>query len=261
MGATRSPLPLVERSEGEIARAIVKRVQSIRDVRGVGQPKLRLSGKRVRIELPVSLEENLGFEQTHEVGLRIEREVKKIIPYARVILRTEPFKSNLENTWDLISKIIEGMPGTRGVTNIHLQKVDGHLTADVNVEVSADMTLKQAYAVSQEVEKRIKASDPNISEVSVHVETASDRLGRESTAAGTELKLYIAHVAQRSPEIKKLYGVRVRKIGNRLYVVLRCRFAENLTMGKNSESSSELERLLRPKYPEISQIVIKKMPV
>ena len=239
----------------------MQRVQSIRDVRGVGRPRLRLSGKRVRIELPVSLDENLGFEHTHEVGLRIEREVRKIIPYARVILRTEPLKSNLENTWNLISKITEGIPGTRGVTNIHLQKADGHLTADVNVEVSANMTLKQAYAVSLEVEKRIKASDPNISEVSVHVETASDRLGRELTGAGTELKLYIAHVARRSPEIKKLYGVRVRRIGNSLYIVLRCRFAENLKMGKTSESSSELERLLRSMYPEISQIVIKKVPV
>ena len=261
MGATKSPLPLVERSEDEIARAIVERVQSIKDVRGVGRPMLRLSAKRVRVELPVSLDENLGFEHTHEVGLRIEREVRKIIPRARVILRTEPLKSNLENTWNLISKITERIPGTRGVTNVHLQKVDGHLAVDVNVEVSANMTLKQAYAVSQEVEKRIKASDPDIAEVSVHVETASDRLGRESTGTSTELKLYIAHVARRSPEIKKLYGVRVRRIGDSIYIVLRCRFAEHLKLEKAADSSSELERLLRSMYPKISQIVIKKVPV
>lgn len=222
---------------------------------------MRLSAKRVRVELPVSLDENLGFEHTHEVGLRIEREVRKILPDARVILRTAPLKSNLENTWALISKITERIPGTRGVTNIHLQKVGGHLTADVNVEVSANMTLKEAYAVSQEVEKRIKASDPNISEVCVHVETATDRLGRESTGTSTELKLYIAHLARRSPEIKKLYGVRVRRIGNGLHIVLRCRFADNLRMRETSEFSNELERSLRSLYPKISQIVIKKVPV
>jgi len=227
----------------------------------VGHPKLRLTAKRVRVELPVSLDENLGFERTHEVGLKIEREVRKILPYARVILRTQPLKSNLENTWDLISKITEQIPGTRGVTNIHLQRVGGHLTADVSVEVSANMTLKQAYAVSREVEERIKASDPNISEVSVHVETASDRLGREWTGTSTELKLYIAHVARRSPEIKRLYGVRVRRIGNSLYVVLRGRFADNLKMREISEFSNELERSLRSLYPKIAQITIKKVPV
>ena len=227
----------------------------------MGRPRLRLSAKRVRVELPVSLDENLGFEHTHEVGLRIEREVRKILPYARVILRTEPLKSNLENTWNIISKITERIPGTRGITNIHLQKVGAHLTADVNVEVGANMTFKQAYAISQEVEKRIKASNPNISEVSVHLETASDRLGRESTGTSTELKLYISHVARRSPEIKKLYGVKVRRIGNGLYIVLRGRFAENVKMRKTSESSNELERSLRSMYPNISQIVIKKVPV
>lgn len=115
---------------------------------------LRLSAKRVRVELPVSLDENLGFEHAHKVGLRIEREVRKILPRARVILRTEPLKSNLENTWKLINKITEGIPGTWGITNIHLQKVDGRLGANVNVDVSANMTLEQAYAVSQEVERR-----------------------------------------------------------------------------------------------------------
>jgi len=209
----------------------------------------------------VSLDENLGFEQTHEVGLRIEREVRKLIPHSRVILRTLPLKSKLENTWNLISKIAEQIPGTRGITNIHLQRVKGHLTADVNVEVSANMTVKQAYAISQEVERRIKASDPNISEASAHVETAADRLGREFTGTSTELKLYIAHVARRSPDIKKLYGVRVRRIGNNLYIVLRCRLAENVKLGKTAESSSELERLLRTLYPKISRIVIKKVPV
>jgi len=234
------------------------RVQSVREVRDVARPRLRLSAKRARVVLSVSLDENLSLERTHEIGLKIESEVKKILPHARVIIRTEPLQSNLENTWNLIRKIIERIPGSRGVTNIHLQEVDKPLSVDVNVELSANSTMKQAYAVSQEVERRIKAINPTISEVFVHEETALDRLRSEWTGTDTELKLYIAHVARRFPEIKKVYGVRVRKVGNSLHVVLRCRFDPDLKIREAATFSRELERILRSTYPDISQIIIKK---
>lgn len=255
------PLPLLERSEAELARTIRKNVQSIKDVREVAEPRLRLSSKRTRVELSVSLNENLTFERTHEVALRIERVVKKILPKARVIILTEPMQSSLENTWALVKKVVEDIPGTRGVTNIHLQELDHRLAVDVNVEISANSSMKQAYEVSQEVEKRIKTINPTISEVIVHEETAMDRLGREWTEVETELKLYVSHVARRFPEVKKVYGVRVREVGNTLYVTLRCRFDPNLKLRKATKFSSEVERILKGAHPEISRVIIKNIPV
>ena len=67
------PLPLVERSQEEIARAIEKRLRSMKDVRDCSKPSVRLTGKRVRVGVSVALENNLGFERTHIVEFSIER--------------------------------------------------------------------------------------------------------------------------------------------------------------------------------------------
>ena len=236
----------------------MNRVKTIDEVRACGLPGVRLSGKRIRVELSISLDRNLEFYRTHQVALKIERTVKSILPNARVIIRTEPYQSNLEKPWNLVRKIAEGVPGTRGVTDLHVQEVDGRLTADLAVEVSANMTMKQAHKIALDVEKRIRGIDPSISEVNVHAETVLERISREATGADTELKWYIAHVARRFPGIKSVQGIRIRKVGNDLQVLLRCQFDPSLNVRKATEFSNELEKTIRDAYPDVARIIIKK---
>jgi len=253
-----SPIPLIERSEKEIAQAIMNRVKTTADVRDCSQPSVRLSGKKIRVELSISLDRNLEFYRTHQIGLKIEREVKTILPGARVIIRTEPYQSNLEKTWNLIRKITEDVPGTRGVTNMHLQEVNGNLTADLAIEVSANITVKQAHRIALDVENRIRRINPTLSEINVHAETALDRILREATGADTELKWYVAHVARRFPGIKSVQRIRVRKIGNDLQVLLRCQFDASLNVRKATEFSKMLEKTIRDAYPDVTRIIINK---
>jgi divalent metal cation (Fe/Co/Zn/Cd) transporter len=257
---SRSPIPLVERSEKEIAHAIMKRVKAIEGVRDCRQPLLGLTGKRIRVVLPISLDSNLRSENIHKIGLKIERKVKNLVPEARLIIHTEPAQSNLEHTWNLVKNIAEGVPGTRGVNNIHIQKVNGNLVVDLQLEVAANTTVKQAHNISEEIEKRMKASNPAISEITVHTESALDRISRETTGADTELKWYIVHVVRRFPEIIGVHGVKVRKIGSDLHVILRCRFDPNLSVREAQEFSDRLEKTIRNAYPDVARIIIHKEP-
>lgn len=253
-----TPLPLVERSKEEIARAIEKRVRTVEGVRECTKPSIRLTGKRVRVAVSVSLDSNLEFERTHRIGLTIEREVKKLLPNARIVIRTGPFHSNLEETWELVRKAAEDVPGTRWVSNIHLQKIAGRLALDLVLEVGANMTIKQTQGVSQELEKRIRAIIPSLAEVNVCAETALDRISRERTGVGTELQSYVVHVAKRFPEIRNVHRIKVRRVGDDLYLILECLFDPDLKVKKATALSNELERLLRTAYPEITHIIIKK---
>lgn len=260
-GNCRLPLPLVERSGKEISRAIVKRVKSIEKVKECRTPSIRMTGKRFSVVLPVSLDSNLGLEDTHRIAIDIERVVKSIVPNARIVIHTEPYRSDLENTWGLVKEIAEGVPGTRGVHNIHIQRIDGKLYIDLHLEVSAGMTVKQAHDVAEQVEKKIKAANHNITDITVHMESALDRISRESTGADTELKWYIEHIAKRFTEIKGVSGVKVRKIGNNLHVVLRCRFEPNLSMKKAHDLSNKLEKTIKAAYPQIARIDIHEEPI
>ena len=254
------PLPLVERSEEEIAQTIRKKVEAIKDVKGYHQLSVRLTGKRLYVDMHVLLDSNLRFEDTHRIASSIEREVRKMVPNARVTIHTEPVGGTRESIWALVKETVEEVPGSRGIHNIHIQEIDGKLCVDLHLEVSANMTVKQAHAVSEQVERMVKEANPQISEVTVHMESASELISREQTGVETELESYIEHVAERLPEIRKVHGIEVRRVGDALHVVLRCHFDPNINMARAHEISNSLEREVKNAFPRIARIDVHEEP-
>lgn len=254
------PLPLVERSPKEIAHIIRRRVERIKDVRSCHQVSVRMTGKRFDVDMHVSLDSDLRFEDVHRIASDVEEEVKNVVPNARVTVHTEPLVSGRETIWRLVKEVAEGVPGSRGVHNIHIQKVDGKTTVDFHLEVSANMSVKQAHYVSDQVERELRAADRSIAQITVHMESASDLVSRELTGAGTALKWYIEDLAKRFPEIKGVHGIRIRKVGESLHVVLHCFFDASINMKQAHEVTSKFENTIKSAYPNIARIDIHEEP-
>jgi divalent metal cation (Fe/Co/Zn/Cd) transporter len=253
-------LPLVERSEKEIVQAIKKRVERISGVKGCSQLNVRAIGKRFDVSMRVMVDTDLSSDDPHKIALSIEEEVKTMIPNSRVSIDTEPFGYDRENTWKLVKETAEETPGSRGVHNIHIQSIDGKLCIDLHLEVSANMTVKQAHHVADQVEEKIKATNPDISEVTVHIESASDLISRELAGMETELELYIQDVAKRFPGIKEVHEIRVRRFGDVIHLVLHCTFDSKLSIKKAHELSNQLESAIKSAYPNIARIDVHEEP-
>jgi divalent metal cation (Fe/Co/Zn/Cd) transporter len=254
------PLPLVERSEEEIAQLIKKKVEVIEAVRGVRQLKVRISGKRIEVDILVLLDSNLRWKDPHKVSLDVERAVINEFPNARVTVHTEPAGNGQKSVWKLVKDIAEGTSGSRGVHNIHVQRIGDKLCVDLHLEVSANMTVKQAHEISEQVERKIKTANSDVSEITVHIESASDRISRELAGVETELGSYVEHLAEQLPEIKDVCGVKIRRFGNIMHLVLKCRFDPNLSIEMAHEVSSKLEKAIRSAYPNITRIDIHEEP-
>jgi divalent metal cation (Fe/Co/Zn/Cd) transporter len=131
---------------------------------------------------------------------------------------------------------------------------------DLHLEVSAGMTIKQAHEISDQVERSLRGAKLNISEITIHMESASDLISRELNGAETEVKLYIEDLIRRFPEIKVIHGIRIRKTDDHLHVVLRCHFDPSIDMQQAHEVSSKFERALKDAYPNIDRIDIHEEP-
>lgn len=250
------PIPIVERSEKEIANAVKKRVEAISDVKDCHQVTVRVTGKRCDVDLHVSLDISLSFEDVHRIASKIEREVRHILPQARVTVQTDPHGHRREDIRALVKEIAEKVPGSRGVHNVHVQRINEKLCLDFHLEVSANMSVKRANEISNEMEKRLKAANLNISEITIHMESASDLISRELQGGGTEFKWFVEHTARRFPRIKRIHGIRIRRIGDRLHLILHCSFDPNLTVKQAHDASTELENAIRAAYPIVDRIDI-----
>jgi divalent metal cation (Fe/Co/Zn/Cd) transporter len=254
------PLPLVERSEKEMAQIIRKRVEGMKNVRGCHQMNVHMTGKRLEVNMHVTLDSNLRLEEAHKIASDVEREIKSIVPNARVTIHTEPLGNSQKEIWRLVKEIAETVPGSRGTHNIHIQKIDGALCVDLHLEVGANMTVIQAHELSDEVERKLRAANPKISEITIHIESASDLISMEQIGAGTELESYIEHVVKRFPEIKTFHKPTIRKIGNRLHIVLQCHFDPNIDIVKAHGISTKLETIIKSEYPNIERIDVHEEP-
>jgi divalent metal cation (Fe/Co/Zn/Cd) transporter len=122
------------------------------------------------------------------------------------------------------------------------------------------MTVKQAHDVSDEVERKIKEANPKITEITVHIESATERVLREQTGVETELESYIQHLANSFPEIKSVSRIKIRRVGDVLHLVLSCIFDPNIEIKKAHKVSSKLEQEIKKACPKITRIDVHEEP-
>jgi divalent metal cation (Fe/Co/Zn/Cd) transporter len=254
------PLPIVDRSAQEIEWKIRRKVESLEDVKGIRHVTVRLGAKRLDVNIHVFLRDELGTQDAHRIALDIERTVRTAYPNARVSVDTEPIRSESESIWTAVKESAEGVPGSRGAHNVHVQTVDGKLYVDLHLEVSANMTVKNAHDVAEEVEKRIKKVNNEVAGVTVHVESASELISKELSGVETELEAFIQDLAKKYPEIRSVSNIGFRKFSGNVHLVLTCHFDEKTTIKEAHEISSELENQIKKTYPRITRIDIHEEP-
>ena len=255
------PLPLVERSAKEIGSEIKKRVEGLRDIRDCHQVSVRTIGRRFDVAMHVSLDSNLKFETVHEIASSVEREVKKILPNARVTVHTEPVGGNKHDISKLVRDVALRAPGSRGVHNVHVQEIDGKTFLDFHLEVAADISLKEAHEIADQVERDLKKANPRIAGITVHTESASDIMSKESIQVTSDIEPYIVDTAKGFPEIKGIQGITIRRAGAGLHIAIeKCYFKPDITMEQAHVICNKLEKAIRTAYPNVDRIDIHEEP-
>lgn len=252
---------MVERSEDEVAKIIRGKIEGTKGVKSLHDLTVRMTRKRLDVSVHVVVDREQQLEDAHKIASDIESQVKDAFSNARVTIHTETTEGEGMETWKLVNDIAQKVPGSRDVHSIHVQRIDEKLYVDLHLEVSANMTVKQAHEVADEVEARIKEANPEISDVTIHMESASDWVSRELSGADGELALHIEHLAKRFPEIKGVHGVIARRVGQDIHVVFHCDFDANTPIDKAHEVTKELEKAIRDSYPKVTRIDVHEEPV
>ncbi|MDG6997083.1 MAG: hypothetical protein JRN52_14270 [Nitrososphaerota archaeon] len=254
-------IPLVEPSEREVIRKIRRRVLTVEEVKECKEVRMAFTRKKPYVYLHVWLKGNPGYEGIHKICSTIEREVRRLIPNARVAIRSEPYEIGTTQIWSLVKKIVEGEPGSRGAHNIHVQNLKGKVGVDFHLEVSAGLTVKQAHEISTRIEKKIKAEDPNISEVVIHEESVHELVSSERLGHGTEVRWYVEHVVKRFPDLKLVRPPTIRQMADHLHVIIRAAFSPGTSIEKANEITSRLDAAIRDGYPAIARVDITQEPL
>ena len=246
------PIPLVERSERETARTIKRRIASLDEVAECEEVTMGFTRKKPNIHFHVVLRGNPNFEDTHIICSKIDREVRKLVANARVVIHSEPAGTkDTTEVWKLVKKIADSEPGSRGVQNIHLKKAGGNLGVDIKLQVGERVAKDQADEIERRVVQKLRSADPRILEVVIHRDSVAHLVFSEQWGHGTELASYVEHLAKRFPELAWVGPLTSKRMTDGLHLVDRVAFRPGTTSETIARISSELGTALKNAYPEI----------
>lgn len=82
---------------------------------------------------------------------------------------------SMEET-EKIKLFIKEIPGVKAIHQLRTRSIAGSIFCDVHVLVDPSISVSEGHYIGQEVEKRLIASFPDITDVTVHIDTEDDEL-------------------------------------------------------------------------------------
>jgi divalent metal cation (Fe/Co/Zn/Cd) transporter len=257
-------------------------VGALADVLEVRRVRMRRVGNKLFADVVVAAPRTFTFEQTHLLTEQVEQTaraaVRSVSPQAEIdiVVHVEPSASPRETVAEQIQYLAEA----QGVNahDIHVREVSGHLEADFDLEVPADMALSDAHRVASRLEEAVLETNHRVRQVNTHLEAPnssivpSQEVTRQFSDLATQLRSLADEIAGAgsAPEIH-LYRPQETSAGHHsqktpeeriaaLEVVVHITFRASAPLSQVHMQAEQIKRAFRQAYPTLGTITLHAEP-
>jgi cation diffusion facilitator family transporter len=236
----------------EAARRAIVRVQPAVELRRL---RMRQAAGRVFADVVIGVDYGAAIGQGHAAADAVERAVQSALPEADVVVHVEPVEADDADVRERAHAAALNVPRVREVHNVSVLSVDGGTALSLHLKLPGGLSLEEAHAIAEEVERAIERAVPEVSSVQTHLEP----LGEE--AAGTEV---IGDAATVRRIVRAELGVdpaelRFVDTDEGLVAYLTLRLGSD-TLAAAHADASRIEELIRRERPEIADVVVHTEP-
>ncbi len=155
---------------------IVKRVEKVSGVLECRRTRVRHSGPALFVDIVVTVDETVGIAEAHGVTDLIEESLADLAPSMDVVIHVEPAEGDVTqysklDIYNQMQIIARRLPEVHSVHNLREFSMNNGINIAADLEMSADLTLVEAHAVSEKFEEILKQLVPNVKTVTLHLET------------------------------------------------------------------------------------------
>ena len=164
---------LLDRAPDTIVEQVQTQVRALPDVLEVRRVRMRRAGNKFFADVVVAAPRTFTFEQTHMLTEQVEQAAREAVRTVSpqgdidIVVHVEPTASPSETVAEQIHYLAE----TQGINahDIHVREVSGHLEADFDLEVPADMALADAHTVASRLEEAVRHTNQQVQQVNTHL--------------------------------------------------------------------------------------------
>ena len=277
---------MLDRAPTGLRDRMTRAVAAVPGVVSVEPVRVRESGNRIFADVVVTTPRTASLAEAHAITERIEAALRTVEERAEAVVHIEPASTASETAVEAMRAVALGM----GMATHHEQVyavergVACTLEASLHLEVPPELTLAQAHVEAHRLTDAIRADNPRLARVDVHIEVAEPHplLRRDITAEHpetivvietllreteptvhcTETRLYQADADEAVEGARKIGADRQprRESSDVWDLVLVCSYPAKLTVGDVHRRTEALEQRLRETLLPLGRVIIHAEP-
>ena len=237
--------------------------------RVIGELEPRISVRRLRVrqaagrhfaDVVIGVSPGAAVGQGHAAADAVEAAVQRALPQTDVVVHVEPE----EQAALLRERAHEAALSVRRVREIHnvtVVDVDGRSEVSLHLKLPGELTLDEAHAVANEVERAIHAAIPEVDAVRTHLEPLTEQ-SAAAPAAGSRVATDAELIAR---IVREETGVPPRELrfldtGDGLVAFLTLAVAGGETLAQAHARASQVEERIRRACPDIAEVTVHTEP-
>jgi cation diffusion facilitator family transporter len=246
---------LMDRAPADAEEAARRAIIAVSPPVQLRRLRMRQAAGRVFADVVIGVDYGAGVGQGHAAADAVERGVQSALPEADVVVHVEPIGAADAEVRERAHAAALDVPRVREVHNVSVVSVDRGTELSLHLKLPGNLSLEEAHAIGEQVERAIERAVPEVSSVRTHLEP----LGEE--AAGTEVPGDAATVRR---IVRAELGVEPAELrfvdtDEGLVAYLTLRLGAD-TLADAHADASRIEELIRRERPEIADVVVHTEP-
>ena len=239
---------------------VIDAVLQINGVIEVERVRIRRAGNRYFADLTVGLARNVTFQRSGQVVAEITDAVHRILPDCDVVVHSVPRETAHENIFDRVRAVASR--NNFSVHDVSVQDLGGRLHVEQHLELDETMSLKSAHDVVTRLESEISGEVPEISTILTHIESEPSTIEPgNKVLRDAVLEQKLKPVVREFPEIVDMHEIEIKRVRGKVYMSCHCTMADDLSLARVHDISTELEIRFKQAAPELFKVLIHPEPV
>lgn len=248
------------RAQAEEAASEVEGVLSVDRVR------TRRAGNRTFVDITIAVARSIPFERVHTISDEVESAVSRRLGDADVVVHMEPRAHARENLFDQVRAIAQRHDLLVHELSFHQVRENSEgserLILELDAEVDESLTLRDAHAQADRVEKEIYRELPQISRIHTHIET----LGHEVVPAAEMEELtralgaHLDEAPAQFPDLLDCHDVQVRWVEGKIVASCHVTLDGALPITRVHDLTQQLEARTLRHFPQLFRLTIHPEP-
>jgi cation diffusion facilitator family transporter len=255
----RSVDVLMDRAPAPVT-AIIAAAAATPGVAEARRVRVRGSGNRLFTDVTVSAGRTSSLERAHDIAEQVERRIERVAPGADVVVHVEP-ASETSGLVERVQAAASRIDEVNEVHNVLIRQVEHDegrgLHVTLHAKANPQISLGQAHALSDEIERAVASELGGHVRVDTHIEPlASTSVGHDVTRDRLDIAEAVRRIALEEPDVVDCHEVLVSSSNGSLAVVAHVEGRKELPLERIHDASQRIEKALHGAFPEIGSVLI-----